>query len=324
MGNPVESFRLLVMIPALNEECTIGNVIGRIPQDIAGVQDVEVLVIDDGSTDQTAPLARKAGAHVISHGGNRGVGAAFHTGVAYALDSGAYILVNMDGDGQFSPEDIPKLVAPVLAGEADMVTASRFMQKEYWPEMSRVKFWGNRFMASLVSRLIGRRYYDVACGFRAYSREAVMQLNLFGQFTYTQETFLDLSFKGLAIQEVPVRIRGTREFGKSRVASNLFRYGIQTSKIIFRSFRDFKPMMLFGWMAFALFALSAVLSLFLLIHYVTTGAFSPHKWAGILSGLCMGISLALFVTGLVADMLGRIRQNQEKILYVMKKNMHLS
>lgn len=315
----VRSLDLMVVIPALNEEETITEVIRGIPRSISGIGRIRTLVVDDGSTDRTAELARKCGAEVLSFPRNRGVGAAFHRGVQYALDHGADIMVNMDGDGQFSPSDIPALVEPLLNRSSDMVTASRFIDRNLWPRMTKVKFYGNRAMAALVSLLVGKKFFDVSCGFRAYTRDVLLQMNLFGQFTYTQETFLDLSFKGIEIREVPIRVRGVREFGQSRVASNLFRYGIQTVKIIFRSFRDYKPMILFGGISVAFLFLSFALSTFLFVHFFQSGSFTPHKWAGFTAGMFFGLGAIVFVTGLLADMLGRVRRNQERILYIMKK-----
>ena len=310
---------LLVLIPALNEEMTISDVIGRIPREIDGVDLVNVAVVDDGSTDRTAELAEGAGAHVIGHRKNMGVGAAFQTGVEYAITTDADLMVNMDGDGQFSPEDIPLLIRPLLDDSADVVTASRFKKKEYWPEMNKVKFYGNRGMSALISFLVGKKYYDVSCGFRAYKREVLLQMNLFGQFTYTQETFLDLSYKDLEIREIPVRIRGTREFGKSRVASNLFKYALQTTKIILRSFRDYKPMVVFGLLSMVFFLAGTALGTFLLTFYIMNGTFSPHKWAGFVSGAFLVLGTLIFIAGMQADMLGRMRRNQERILYLLKK-----
>lgn len=311
--------KLCVMLPALNEAATIASVIGRIPRRIPGLDEVVVLVIDDGSTDRTRELALEAGAIVISQPENMGLGMAFQTGVEKALDLESDILVNIDADGQFNPEDIPLLLQPILAGRAEFVSASRFMNPDFYPEMSRVKFWGNRMMSLLVSTLVGRRFYDVSCGFRAYARDALLRLNLFGDFTYTQETFLDLSFKKTRIVEVPVRIRGTREFGRSRIASNLFQYAGRSGKIIFRSFRDYKPMRVFGAMAAAMFLLAVVLILFLGAHYLRTGEFSPHKWAGFLAGFLFIVGSLTFITGLIADMLARQRINQERMLYLLKK-----
>lgn len=318
----MSSRRLVVVMPALNEAATIQSVIEAIPRELPGIDEVCVVVIDDGSRDETASIARAAGAEVVSHGRNRGVGAAFQTGMEAALERRADIMVNMDADGQFDPTDIAKLVAPVVAGEADFVTASRFARKEFHPEMTATKFWGNQGMSWLISILTGRKFYDVSCGFRAYSRETLLRLNLHGQFTYTQESFLDLTYKGLSILEVPVQVRGTREHGQSRVASNLFRYAVATSKIIFRSFCDYRPILVFGSIALVLFALATVLGVFLLSHWLQTGHFTPHKWAGFTAGYLGAMGFLVGVSGLVADMLGRMRMNQERILYQMRKQMY--
>jgi len=215
--------RLLVVLPALNEAATIQGVIARIPRTIPGVDRVEVLVVDDGSTDDTAALSRAAGASVISHGRNRGVGAAMQTGLDEAVRRQVSFAVNIDSDGQFAPEDIPTLLRPLIEGKTDFATASRFKDPKLVPVMPRVKRIGNWGMARMVSSIVGQHFDDVSCGFRAYTREALLQLVLSGAFTYTQEMLLVLGQKGLRMLEVPMVVRGVREHGKSRVASNLFR-----------------------------------------------------------------------------------------------------
>ncbi len=264
-------------------------------------------------------VARERGAEVISHGRNRGVGAAFETGRRRALALHSDIMVNMDGDGQFDPADIVKLVGPVADGSADFVTASRFKDPDLYPEMSRTKFLGNRMMSRLISRLTGRRFHDVSCGFRAYSRTALLRLNLFGEFTYTQETFLEFAFKGMTILEVPVEVRGRREHGSSRVASNLFRYTWQTMKIIVRTMRDYKPLRLFAGVSALLLAAGLVPAVFLMIHYGSTGMFTPHKWAGFLAGFLFILSALSFLLGFILDMFARMRINQEEILSILRK-----
>ena len=217
------ALRLLVSIPALNEQETLGEVIRAIPRDLPGIVSVEVVVVDDGSDDRSGEIAAEAGAVVIRHPHSRGVGAAFHSGLAYGISSGADLILSIDADGQFDPADIPALIAPVVNGEADFVSASRFMDPALVPDMPRAKLWGNRLMSHLISRLAGQKFYDVSCGMRCYARNAALQLHLLGRFSYTQETFLNLAFKQLRIAEVPIRVRGQREFGESRVASNLWR-----------------------------------------------------------------------------------------------------
>ena len=192
--------KLVVMIPCLNEEKTIGGVIDQVPRQINSISELEILVIDDGSDDDTAEISKEHGATVVSHNRNMGVGKAFRTGISRALKMGADVVVNIDGDGQFNSKDIPKLIKPITTKKADFVTASRFKDDNLVPKMPAIKKWGNRRIARLISLLTGKRFYDVSCGFRAYSKETALRMNLFGKFTYTQETFLDLAFKNLRIR----------------------------------------------------------------------------------------------------------------------------
>ncbi|MCK5066016.1 MAG: glycosyltransferase family 2 protein [Bacteroidales bacterium] len=311
----LKNLTIAVVIPALNEEKLLGEVIEAIP----GFVD-HIIVVDDGSTDRTVEVAEQKGAISISHNTNKGVGAALSTGVDAVLSMDVDIMVNIDADGQFNPADIEKLVQPILDGHADFVTASRFIDKAYKPKMPVVKYWGNRFMSNFISRLTRQKFYDVSCGFRAYSREALQRLNLFGEFTYTQETFIDLAFKKIAILEVPVHVKGTREHGKSRVASNLFRYGVQTLKIIIQTFRDNKPFRLFGFMSVFVFLLGLGFAIFLGLHYLKNGVFTPHKWAGFIAGFLFVVSLLLLLIGFVLDMFARMRRNQEEILFQLKRD----
>jgi len=306
---------IAVLIPALNEEQQLGQVIDAIP-DFAD----HIIVVNDGSTDRTVEVAEKKGATVISHRTNRGVGAAFGTGVRAVLGMDADIMVNMDGDGQFDPADMEKLLQPILEGRADFVTASRFIDKAYKPNMPRSKYWGNKFMSRFISRLTRQKFHDVSCGFRAYSRETLQRLNLFGDFTYTQESFIDLAFKDITLLEVPVHVKGSREYGQSRVASNLFRYGLQTLKIIIRTFRDNKPFRLFGFMSLIVFLLGLGFAVFLGQHYLRTGFFTPHKWAGFAAGFFFVVSLLFLLIGFVLDMFARMRRNQEEILFQLKRD----
>jgi glycosyltransferase involved in cell wall biosynthesis len=311
--------KLVVIIPCLNEAKTIGPVISQIPSHIPGITQTLVLVIDDGSKDETASIARQNGAHVISHIRTRGVGAAFHSGIDAAIRSGADIVVNLDGDGQFNPGDIPTLIRPIIDRQADCVTASRFKSSDLIPDMPQVKKWGNSMMAKLISFLVKRKYHDVSCGFRAYSLETILRMNLFGQFTYTQETFLDLAFKNLIILEVPITVRGERKHGRSRVAHSLWNYAIQSSKIIFRTFRDYKPLKFFICLSLCLFFIAACLGGFFLMYYLNTGKFTGHLWAGFSAGFLLLFSFLLFLTGLLSDIFTRLREGQEKILYIEKR-----
>ena len=310
---------LLVVIPCLNEEVTIADVIKRVPKKIEGFEKIDILVVDDGSTDNTAIIADRSGAKVISHKINKGVGAAFNSGVNFAIKHRYDIMVNMDGDGQFDAQDIVKIVNPLLSMEADFVSASRFYDASVYPEMSKIKFIGNKLMSQFISRLTKKKFFDVSCGFRAYTRDTLLKLNLFGKFTYTQETFINLALKDVAIREVPLKIQGTREHGKSRVASNLFKYAFNTLKIILKTYRDYKPFQLFGWLASILFVCGFGLGVFLLSFYLRNNVFTPHKWAGFASAFFLASSSILLFVGFILDMIARLRKNQETILYLLKK-----
>lgn len=310
-----DGLKLVVIIPALDEEKTVGDVIGNIPQAIPGVSRIQVLVVDDGSTDETGRVAREAGARVLRHASTRGVGAAFQTGVREAIEMGADVVVNIDADGQFDPQDIPKLITPIIEKKADCVTASRFIDPDLTPEMPFWKRWGNRRMSRLIGRLTGQRWHDVSCGMRAYSRRAALSLNLIGRFTYTQEVFLALSMKGLSILEVPVKVRGEREYGRSRVARSLWRYAFQTMKIILRCHRDYYPMRFFGRIALILGVVGLACWGFLLVHYLHFGKFSPHKWAGFVGATFVGLAVFALQFGIIGDMLNRHRLYLEEILY---------
>ncbi|MBL8619287.1 MAG: glycosyltransferase family 2 protein [Deltaproteobacteria bacterium] len=316
---PAHRRTLLVMMPALNEEATVADVLARVPRQVPGFDEVQLLVIDDGSTDRTVALARAAGAAVLSHGRNLGVGAALQSGVAEAIHRGVDVAVNIDSDGQFWPEDIPTLLRPLTEGRADFVTASRFLDPALIPDMPWLKRWGNWGMSRLVSGLVGQSFADVSCGFRAYSREALLHLVLLGQFTYTQESFLVLSKKGLRMVEQPLRVRGVREHGQSRVASNLWRYARRTVGIMFSFIRDYSPGVLFNNAALLFLLPSIGLGAFFFGHRLQVGQFSPHIWAGFLSAFLFGLSAMIFALGQVAEMVSRLRSVQERQLYLARR-----
>jgi len=311
--------KLLVIIPAFNEEEKIGEVIQKIPRNLKGISKINILVIDDGSIDNTSKIVKDLGAKVIKNYFNMGVGAAFARGLQYALDNNFDLMVNIDGDAQFNPKDISKLIEPIVGNSADFVTASRFINKDYFPKMPLSKFWGNKLMSILISKLIGKKFYDVSCGFRAYSQRALLSLNLQGRFTYTQETFIDLSFKRLKIIEVPVKVKYFPS-RTSKIASNLFIYAINTLKIILGTYRDYRPLSFFSSVAIFFFLLSVFFGSILLWTFFTRGTFSPNIWSGFVGGTFLFIAIIFLVVGLSTDIINRIRINQENILYYLKRN----
>lgn len=316
--------KLVVMVPAFNEEKRIGEVIKKIPKNIGQIM-VIVLVVNDGSKDETRRVAEKLGAIVISHPTNYGVGKAFQTGLQKALELGADYMVNIDADGQFSPSEIKKLIEPIINGEAEYVVSDRFLDENgriRMPKnMPKDKYYGNLLMARLISFLAGQKFNDVSCGFRAYSKKAMLMLDLMGKFTYTQESFIDLAEKGLRIKSIPVSVKYFSE-RKSRVASNVFVYALRTLKIIVRTFRDYRPLLFFFYLSLVPAFVSLVSGMFLLIYFLNTGTFTPYKIVGFIFIYFSAFTFGLWFLGFLADMFTRIRLYQEKILLYEKMRLY--
>lgn len=311
--------KLCILIPALNEEATIANVIEAIPNDIPGISNFEVVVIDDGSTDKTAEIARTHNAFVFSHGQNRGVGAAFRTGIQEALLRQADVIVHMDGDGQFNPKDISALVSPILSNQADIVTCTRFSDPKKYPKMPYLKKVGNKIVRFIVNRAVDRAFTDVSCGFRSYSREAALRLTLFSSFTYTHEVILDAVLKGMRIKEIPLEVRGERAVGKSRVAKNIFLYGVRWLAIFFRTLRDSSPFQVFGILSTITGGIGVISGLFLFIHWLITGQTYPYRSLVTVTAVLILLATFLMTIALLADMMRRQRILIEELLYHSRK-----
>jgi glycosyltransferase involved in cell wall biosynthesis len=312
--------KIVVQIPAFNEEKTIFEVINKIPKKILGIKEIIILVIDDGSKDNTVCEARKAGADkIVSHQFNKGLGVAFRTGINEALKAGADIIVNIDADMQFNPKDIPKLIVPIVNGNADLVTCTRFKEKSKTPKMPLVKKFGNSIFTAIISWLAGQKFTDTQCGFRAYSRECALRLNLFGKHTYTQEALLDAVEKGMRITEISCTVKGQREHGKSKVVENWFAYSIKALLIITRSIRDHKPLKFFGAIGVLLFAIGITSALWLWIRLMLKHKIDPYLWVAYADVILVVLGFLLLILALLADMNDRQRKTQEEILYKIKK-----
>lgn len=314
-----KTISVVVTIPAYNEAATIADVVNGAKKPIEGIDNIDVVVIDDGSTDNSAKIATEAGARVVSFGYNKGLGAAFSEGLRIALSLGADIIVNIDADGQFNPQDIHTLIEPIVDREADMVTASRFADPYLVPEMPWIRRWGNARVANLVNKMANLRLRDVSCGFRAYSRDAALRATLLGGHTYTHEVILDLAFRGLRIIEVPVKVVGVRKVGTSKVAGNLFKYGWNSLIIMLRAFRDYRPMHVFGGISLFFLLLTLLFGGFVTIHYCRTGAFSPYRFVAFLAGGFGFVSLICYITALLAGMINRLRILQDEQLFFLRK-----
>jgi glycosyltransferase involved in cell wall biosynthesis len=317
--------KLVVASICHNEAPTIAELLDAIPDHIDGVDELECWVLDDGSTDGTAAVADARGAHVHSDGQRKGLATRFRELVELALTRGADALVHIDGDLQFDPADIPKLVQPLVAGQTDVAAADRFSRAEGGfrrPKgMPFGKYIGNRLGARVVSRLSRHEFHDVTCGFRAYGREALYALNTEGTYTYTQEAFQVLAMKGLRIRSIPIDVRyfAGRE---SRVVRSVYQYVAVSAMNILRAYRDFAPLRFFGWLGLPPFLLGSTAITFLLVHWLRTGDFSPYKFVGFAGVYFLTIGIAFWALGLVADMLSRMLRNEERILELLKREAH--
>lgn len=311
--------KLIVFSICLNEEKTIGELLDRIPKKIEGIDEIVKMVIDDGSTDNTVKVAKDHGALVYSNYRQKRLAYSFQVAMDKALKLGADISVNIDGDLQFLPEEIPLLVKPIVEGKADFVAGSRFGKGKRPEHMSKGKFLGNQLGAKVVSSITNQHFDDVTCGFRAYSREAMLQMNIDSKYTYTQESFQLMASKNLNIVQVPISIKYFKG-RKSRVVKSIFSFITVSAFNILRAFRDFAPMKFFGLLSIIPFVFGILAMIFVIIFRLKTGTFTPFKFLGLagIYSFTLGIVTALF--GLLSDMLGRIVNNQEKILYYDKNN----
>ena len=311
--------KLVIIIPCYNEAKTLLDVLKSIPKKIIGINKIETVVIDDGSADKSVIVAKKFHVtHIVKHKRNKGLGETFRDGRDAALRLRADIIVTIDGDNQFDASEIPFLIKPILQEKADMVTGSRFLAKKRIRHMSLLKYIGNKLFTRLVSSLVNSKFTDTQCGFRAYSREAALRLVIYGNFTYTQEVFLNLVDLGLVIQEVPVSVKYFPG-RKSKISGSLWEYGKSSIAIIARTTRDVQPLKFFGIPAVILFLSGAALGTFMFIRYVILHQTSPYKTLiDVALGLMM-IGILLFFLALIADMLKEFRHNQERIIYLLRK-----
>jgi len=309
--------KIVVMIPAYNEESFIGEVIKKIHKNIP--ENAKILVINDGSRDNTLEVAKSAGADkIISHKENKGLGVAFKTGIENALKMDADIIVGIDADGQFNSEDISRLIQPIIDKKADMVTCSRFLYKKHILKMPWIKKFGNKLFTNLINIITKKRYTDTQCGFRAYSKKAASSMTLFGEYTYTQEVFIDLISKGFKIIEVPCEVRGQR-VGKSKLIKNVFSYGIRVFLIILRSMRDYRPLSFFGIPGAITFYIGFLINSSLFIRRLIEHKIYPYMPLVYVATILMIFGVLVIILAFLADMMGRQRRLQEEILYRLKK-----
>jgi glycosyltransferase involved in cell wall biosynthesis len=292
--------KLVVQIPCLNEEATLPLVLASIPLKIAGVKEIVVLVIDDGSTDQTLQVAHQHGVkHFVHHTRNQGLGRSFHDGIQKALELGADIVVNTDGDNQYPQARIGDLVQPILNGEADIVIADR--QTHTIKHFSAIKKLLQRLGSAVVNKAAGTKLPDAASGFRAYSRESLIRLNTITRFSYCTETIIQAGSKGLHITSIPVETNPPAR--ESRLFKSTAEHVLKSAITIIRAFIMYKPYIIFGWLSGLLFALGLVPFARFFFFSLEDGTTRGHVQSLLVGSLLMIAAFLCLVMNVIADLI---------------------
>ncbi|WP_454049413.1 glycosyltransferase family 2 protein [Cellulomonas sp. Marseille-Q8402] len=308
--------KVFVQIPCLNEEETLPAVLASIPRRIDGVDELEILVIDDGSTDRTVEVAREHGVrHIVRHSRNRGLARSFRDGVDYALAHGADIVVNTDGDNQYPQDRIPDLVRPVIEGRADIVIADR--QTATIAHFSPFKRLMQRVGSRVVNFAADTHLPDAASGFRAYSRASLMRLNVVTEFSYCMETIIQAGHKRLRIASIPVTTNAkTRE---SRLFRNIFHHMGKSGSAIVRSYLMYKPYVLFAWFAVVFGLLALVPSVRFLVLYLGPSDDDGNVQSLIFAAIMAMAALLSVALGILSDLLRTNRTLLEEQLERIKQ-----
>lgn len=303
--------KLIVQIPCLNEAETLPATLRDLPRQIPGIDEIAVLVIDDGSTDGTADTARACGVpHVVRFRSHRGLAAAFMTGLDTALKLGADIIVNTDADNQYAGRDIAALVQPILRGEADIVIGDRNVRS--LRHMPRTKRWLQGIGSWIVRRISNTSVPDTTSGFRAYSRSAALRHTIVSEFSYTLESIIQAGKKRLAIAHVPV---ATNEHTRaSRLFDSILTYLRKSAATIVRIYTVYEPLRVFTIAGVVTFSTGFLVSLRFLILYLN-GMGQGNVQSLILSAVLMIVGFQIVLIGLVADVIASNRKLTEEILY---------
>ncbi len=307
--------KLIIQIPCYNEEEQLPATLADLPRQIPGVEAIETLVIDDGSTDRTAEVAASLGVdHIVRFPQNLGLARAFAAGIDAALRLGADIIVNTDADNQYRGEDIARLIEPIMKGEADMVVGDRNPAAlEHFSPAKRIL---QRLGSWVVRRLSGTAIPDTTSGFRALSREAALKMNVLSDFTYTLETIIEAGRKQIPLAHVRVRTNPQRR--PSRLFSSVTRYVARSTATVVRIYALYQPLRVFTSVGLLLIAASFAIGVRFLYYYYTSGG------AGHIQSLILGAGLAIvgfqtILIGLLADLIARSRQLLEDALLRVKR-----
>jgi glycosyltransferase involved in cell wall biosynthesis len=306
----------MIQIPCLNEEETLPATLSDIPKQIDGIDSVEIVIIDDGCTDRTVEVAREHGVeHVLSFAANRGLGHAFAAGIDYCLHAGADIIVNTDGDNQYFGGDIPKLVAPILAGNADLVIGDREPTKV--KHFSFVKKTLQVVGSRVISRLAGLDVPDVASGFKAYSREAAMRLAMSTDFDHTVDHVIQAGRKRIPTVSVPIRTND--KLRESRLFSNVSQFILRSLHIAVRVYSTYGAMAIFSALGAATIMVGVTLGVRFIYYFLFTDSSDLHVQSLILAAILMLAGFQMVLTGIVADLISSSRGILEEVSYRLRR-----
>jgi len=308
--------KLIIQIPCYNEEETLPITYADLPKQIEGIDEIEYLIINDGSKDRTQEVAHELGVdHIVIFKQNKGLAKGFMAGIDACLRLGADIIVNTDADNQYCGDDIEKLVRPILNNEADIVIGERPIDTTEHFSWKKKKF---QHLGSWVVRMASNTSIpDAPSGFRAYSREAAMKLNVINEYTYTLETIIQAGRNKVAMKSVPIRTnKDTRE---SRLFGSMWGYIKRSAATIIRSFLMYKPLKFFGTIGIIIFTLGFVLGLRFLYYYII-GTGTGHIQSLILASILILMGVQTFIVGLQADIIAANRKILEDIQYRVRKS----
>ena len=307
--------KLIVQIPCFNEEETLPETLADIPREIEGIDEVKILIIDDGSTDRTSEVAKELGVdYVIRHKRNKGLARAFRTGIDACLKLGADIIVNTDADNQYSGKDITKLCEPVLAGEAEIVIGDR--ETHQIDHFSTPKKILQKFGSSVVRRLSDTEVPDVVSGFRAISRDAAIQLNIVSPFSYTIEMVIQAGKRYMAISTVPVETNPVTR--KSRLYRSVTQFIREQLTTIVRMYAMYQPLKVFFIIGSVLFLIGAY-PIIRFVWFFLNGDSTGHIQSLVVGSAFMMMGFITFTIGLLADLIQFNRQLLEMTLARLKK-----
>jgi glycosyltransferase involved in cell wall biosynthesis len=309
--------KLIIQIPCLNEATTLAATLADLPRNVPGIDVIETLVIDDGSRDGTADVARAAGVdHVVRLTRNKGLAAAFMAGIDASLKHGADFIVNTDADNQYSGTEIPKLLEPLLRGEADMVIGDRNIAE--LQHMSWQKRQLQRLGSWVVRQVSSTSVPDTTSGFRAYTRDAALRMTIVSEFSYTLESIIQAGKRRMAIAHVPIATNPrTRE---SRLFDSLFGYIKRSAATIVRIYAMYEPLKVFSYIGVALFSAGFLLASRFLYNYFTDVTFGPRFVQSLIfSAVFMIVGFQVVLIGLLADVISANRKLLEDLVYRVRK-----